>query len=137
MKIVVAAGRLLLGLFVFTSGALFFLDLEHFPPLKSAVAQALFVSFQESGLLTVAKAFEVAFGLSMFTNRFVPLALVMFYPITVIIAYFDILLLGGENFGYYTGGAMLVIHTGLLFAYLPYYGRIFAGRATPALSLSS
>ena len=92
MQRIVTIARILLGL-GFTVFALNyfvpFLPAQDPPPAEALPFLGAFVS---SGMLTLVKVIELAAGILLLTNRFVPLALALLAPIIVGIAAFHILL---------------------------------------------
>jgi hypothetical protein len=92
MQRILLAARILLGL-GFTVFALNyfipFLPAQDPPPAEALPFLGAFVS---SGFLTLVKVIELAAGIALLTNRFVPLALALLAPIIVGIAAFHILL---------------------------------------------
>jgi len=65
------------------------------------------------------------------------LAMVMIYPIAVIISYIDIVVLGKELAGNINGSLFFVANTVLLLFYLPYYRGMFVLRAQPDPTFST
>lgn len=59
------------------------------PPGSSPIASQLIGALIASGLFTLVKALEVITGLMLLANRWVPLAIVLAFPIGISIAYLD------------------------------------------------
>lgn len=92
MSRITSIARILLGL-GFTAFALNYF-VPFLPPQDPPPAEALpfLGAFASSGFLTLVKVIELAAGILLLTNRFVPLALALLAPIIVGIATFHILL---------------------------------------------
>ncbi len=83
MKIAVIVVRILLGLlFVFSSVVVLF-KLAPQPELKGAVKAFMDGMEASRYLLTLIKVTELVCGLALLVGRFVPLATVMIFPITL------------------------------------------------------
>ncbi|MCC6480870.1 MAG: hypothetical protein IT554_00445 [Sphingomonadaceae bacterium] len=82
------------------------------------------------GLYSWVKYFEIFTGLFLLTNRAVPLVLVLHMPITMMIAYLNLVVhpVGREL---YTGPQELGFHIPLLVAYGGYYAPFLRWRAEP------
>ena len=94
--IIVTILRLLLGVMMGASGAVFFLNLT--PPLDlPAPAMNFFGALAATGyFLPFLKATELTVGLALLANRFVPLALVVLAPITVNIVLYHFFLVPSD-----------------------------------------
>jgi hypothetical protein len=100
------------------------------PPLASTphFVQAMI----DTGFLFDAiKAVEVITGVMFLANRFVPLALVVAFPVTVAIWAVDVGLLGTNLRAEVMGWSVLLLNVFLLFAYLENYRGLLAGRVLP------
>lgn len=85
--------RTLLGLVFFVFGLNFFLNFLPPPPAHPKEAAPFIEGLMSSGFVfPLIKAIEVAAGLALLTNRFVPLALTVLAPILINIAGFHFLL---------------------------------------------
>lgn len=133
---VVTVTRTIVGLFVLVSGLNAFVPLTPMPVLENPTGKLVMLAFTQSGMMEFAKVVEIICGLALVMNLYVPLTLVVFYPITCIIAFLDLLILGKEANALYFGGALFVWHTITLFFYLPYYRSMFVRRAQPDTALS-
>lgn len=80
------------------------------------------VELDKVGLYPIVKYIEFALGLLALSNRFTPLAAVMEFPITIMIAYLNIFVEGSlAARHYYTGIQELVINGMVLLGYGAYY----------------
>ncbi|MBK8148071.1 MAG: DoxX family protein [Acidobacteria bacterium] len=83
MKIAVIAVRVLLGLLLLFASVAFFANLVP-PPELSGNAKAFFEGLAASRyIVPVVKVFEFLCGIAFLSGRFVPLAVVVFFPIAV------------------------------------------------------
>jgi hypothetical protein len=91
------------------------------------------VELDKLGLYPLVKYLEFALGLLALSNRFIPLAAVMEFPITVMIAYLNIFVEGAiAPRHYYTGIQELVINGIVLLGYGAYYRSMLTLRSEPA-----
>src|SRR5262245_20755224 len=100
------------------------------PPLTQtpAFVQAMIdTGFMFSGT----KAVEVVTGLMLLANRWVPLALVVAFPVTVGIWSVDFFLISSRLLAQLLGWSVLMLNSYLLFANIRYFGPMLAARATP------
>ena len=122
MHHVLAVLRVFLGLFLIFNGLnMWFNWLGNIKP-DSVHANALMDGLVFSGLFSFVKYIEVLTGVMLLANRWVPLALVLMLPLTMVIAFVDFGLIRTQQS--YTFGSLLTIpHFALLFAnmraYLP------------------
>src|SRR5688572_15073195 len=92
MKHIATVARLLLGLGFAVFALNYFVPFLPPQPLPPPEALAFIGPFASSGFLTLVKVIELAAGLLLLANLFVPLALALLAPILVGIAAFHILL---------------------------------------------
>jgi putative oxidoreductase len=137
MQIVIAILRIGMGLYLLANGLNFFFEFLVLPPVENETANLLMAGFIQSGMFEIVKVVEVVGGLALIFNFYVPLALVVAYPIVVIIAYIDILILKWELGGIVNGGIFFAVFTALMFFYLPYFRGMFTRKAVPATSLAA
>lgn len=136
MKLAVAALRIFLGLFLLANGLNFWFHWLPITPPDSETATRLMDGLVFSGLFGVVKYVEVAAGIALLVNRFVPLALAMMLPLTVVIAFVDFMLIGTREA--MTFGALLIVPHGLLMlAYIRSFLPLLAARAESSVSLSA
>jgi len=83
-------------------------------------------------LFAALKAIEVLGGLMLFANRWVPLALVVCFPVAVGAWSIDFFLLQHSVRAQVMGWTVLLLNTYLLFAYLPYYTSMLVSRSSPS-----
>src|SRR5262245_59362782 len=85
--------RVVLGLLFLVFGLNYFLNFLPPPPAPPEKALAFFGGLMAGGyVMPTVKAIEVAAGIALLSNRFVPLALTLLAPIIVNIAAFHFLL---------------------------------------------
>lgn len=77
------------------------------------------------------KVIEVVTGLMLLANRWVPLALVVAFPVTVGIWSVDFFLIGASVRAQVLGWSALLLNTFLLFAYIRYFTPMLVATATP------
>lgn len=154
MKLVLAT-RLVLGVFYVLSGANWFLGfmpmLPHVGmppdmPMKHAVIAEM---IQTGWLFQCAKVIELAFGMALLANRFVPLMLAVALPVAFITFMLDALIL--DDLGRWLAGTedsaamraavadmivgglcVLLPHLWLIWCYFDYYRPALSARADPA-----
>lgn len=132
MKLAVVALRIFLGLFLLANGLNFWFHWLPITPPDSEQATRLMDGLVFSGLFGVVKYVEVIAGLALLANGFVPLALALMAPLTVVIAFVDFVLIGSLESIIF--GALLAVPHALLFlAYLPRYLPILAMRSEPGV----
>ena len=136
MKIFVLILRILLGLDLLLNGINFWLDFLPITTPASEVARGLIGGLVNAGLFTIVKYIEIATALALLTNRFVPLALVVMFPLTVVIFWTDCILINTPE-GWLYGGTTSLLHVLLLFAYLKHYMPLLSFRAAPGFPISS
>lgn len=73
----------------------------------------------DSGMFDVVKAIEVITGLLMLLNRFVPLAIAVAFPITVVISFMNFTM--GDSFGVVTGIISILLNIAMAIGYLDRY----------------
>jgi len=92
MKIVILIARLLLGLIFFVLGLNGFLSFLSMGPMPTGLAGQFIGALFQSHYLWVVAGLQVAAGLLLLVNRFVPLALVLLGPVIVNILLYHLLL---------------------------------------------
>ncbi|HEX7709880.1 MAG TPA: hypothetical protein VF418_02980 [Sphingomonadaceae bacterium] len=148
------AARLVLGIFYLMSGLNWFFGfipiLPHLGmpadlPIKHAVVTEM---IRTGWMYQSAKVVEVAFGLALLANRFVPLMLVVAFPVAFLTFMLDALILKdfvGWISGTETGAQLwaaiadmvvgglcvLLIHLWLLWCYIDRYRPMLVAKATP------
>ena len=92
MKIVILIARLLLGLIFFVFGLNGFLNFLSMGPMPTGLAGQFIGALFQSRYLWVVAGLQVAGGLLLLANRFVPLALVLLGPVIVNILLYHLLM---------------------------------------------
>lgn len=131
----VAVPRVLVGFLLFASGLAGLLHLTP-TPAHPGLGDQYLGALSATYLMTLVKAVEVAVGLSLLTNRFVPLALVVLAPVSVNILGFHTLI----DFGQLPVPVLLVVgHLWLAWSHRAAYAPLFRARteveAAPSTSL--
>lgn len=132
MKHLPTIARYLMGVIFFVfglNGFLNFLPQPEFSPEAGAFMGALAAT---GYMFPLIKVVEVAVGIMLLANRFVPLALILIAPITVNILAFHIML---DSAGLPIGILVLLLNAYLLFAYKKYYEPLL--NSTSSLSADS
>jgi putative oxidoreductase len=125
MKIVTLIARLLLGLIFVVFGLNGFLNFMSMGPMPSGLAGQFIGALALSHYFWVVAALQVAGGVLLLVNRYVPLALVLLGPVIVnIILYHVFLNLTGAGLA-----IIVVILWGIVFySYRQYFSGIFVQR---------
>ena len=126
MKLIVAAARLLMALIYLLYGLNFFLHFFHasLPPGKAGDFEGGLI--RSGYFFEYMKGMQIAAGLFLFTNRYVPLVLVIMFPVSMNIFLFHTFLL---TRGIVVAIILLLANTFLLYAYRKYYLTILAPTA--------
>ncbi|MBN8829281.1 MAG: DoxX family membrane protein [Sphingomonadales bacterium] len=132
MTVSTLIARLFLGAFLVFNGINLWFPFLPVQKPNDQAALDLMHGLVVSGLFEFVKIVEIATGLMLIFNRFVPLGLALMLPLTVVIAWVDFVLIRSANSVVF--GLLLVVpHLFLLLAYLRYYLPTAAIRAQPAL----
>jgi hypothetical protein len=127
MRYVAVFVRYYFGLHCVASGANYYL---HFSKTGKMLDPAT-IMFQQSiemiGIYPGIKTLELVVGLCLVLNRFVPLALILEFPVSVTI--FVLALYQGWNIHLLTGIKEVALNAFLFAAYAGYYLQILKGRA--------
>lgn len=137
MKALVTLVRIGLGVYLIANGLNFFFHFLAFPPVQNEVANLLMAGFVKSGMFEFVKVAEVLCGISLIFNIYVPLSLVITFPIVVIIGYIDIFILGWELGGIVNGGIFFTVYSAMLLLHLPYYKSMFVFKADAMRGIQS
>jgi hypothetical protein len=81
------------GWFLF-HGSNYFFNFFRFPSGSSVLAHEFIGAMIHSGLFAVIKGVEIAVGVALLANRFVPLAVVAAFPVSFSIAYINLFAIG-------------------------------------------
>ncbi|MGH7284961.1 MAG: DoxX family protein [Polyangiaceae bacterium] len=134
MKYIPTVTRVLQGLVFFVFGLNFFLHFipqpQNIPPAAASFAGALFASGYFFVLL---KVIEVASGVALLANRFVPLALTVLAPIVVNIFAFHLFL---EPAGLPLAIPIVILEIANAWFYRDAFRSVVVLRATPSLPKS-
>ena len=135
MKHIPTVTRVLEGLVFFVFGLNFFFHFipqpQNVPPAAASFAGALFASGYFFVLL---KVIEVASGIALLANRFVPLALTILAPIVVNILAFHLFL---EPAGLPVAIVVVALEIANAWFYRDAFRSVVAARVTPAVPKSS
>lgn len=85
----------------------------------------------DTGLFPIVKAIEIVVGLLLITNRAVPFALCVYFPITVVIFVVNMFLEDFGLFGPIIAVIYAAVHLFLFWAYRRYYYPMLVWRTTP------
>lgn len=88
------------------------------------------IALDQTGLYACVKYFEIVIGTLLVLNRAVPLALVLHMPVTMMIAYLNLVVQPYDR-QLFTGPQELGFHVPLLVAYGGYYAPFLRWRAQP------
>jgi putative oxidoreductase len=122
--------RILLGLVFTAFGLLVLLKLAPTPPHEGIAAQYL-GALATTYVLTLVKLTEVAAGLALLTNRFVPLALTVLAPITLNILGFHTLI---EPGGFALPVLMTAAHLWLAWKYRAAFAPMLKAKVQPEVA---
>ena len=93
------------------------------PPPSDIVGALIATGF----MFHIVKATELATGIALLTNRFVPLMLVVAFPVTLSVFLADVFLVARLR-GFVMGGGAIIMNTFLIFAYLSAYAPLLSAR---------
>lgn len=132
MKTAIMVLRLLFGLHFLVNGLNFFFHFFTIPLPHNPVAVALVKDMVASGVIfNAVKTVEVTVGVLLLANRFVPLALVLAFPVAINIFFVDVFLVGTLFGGWILGGGTLLLNVVLLFSYFKYYRSMLEMKTEP------
>ena len=148
MRFVLAALRIFLGLFLLANGLNFWFHWLPITPPDSETATRLMDGLVFSGLFGVVKYVEVLAGVLLLANRFVPLMLVVSFPVIFMTFILDTLigptimawLAGSAPIQHlwaklldatFFGGAVIVMQVYLMLSYIDSYRPMLRPRAAP------
>jgi hypothetical protein len=123
--------RLYLGAWMLLNGLNHFVALFPQPMGGPDRSSQLLVTLIETGLFTLVKSTEIAVGVMLLLDLFVPLALILAMPVSVVVWYNHAILVG-RPFDFSMGIGCLVWNLVLLAAYFPYFLPLFRMRAASA-----
>jgi hypothetical protein len=120
MKYVVLWVQIAFGAHSLLSGLNHFLEFLPLPPIDASPAGPFVAAMAEIGLYDFIKVVECVVGVCLLVNVFVPVALLIEFPITVSIFYLSIFVDGATR-PTFTGWRELFYNTFLLTAYAGYF----------------
>jgi uncharacterized membrane protein YphA (DoxX/SURF4 family) len=121
MKYLVIAGRMIFGGWMVYAGLNHWFHFTPQPFGQNPVSIELTTVLIESGLFDLVKAMETITGALVLMGVFVPLALVAALPISVVVAYFNLVLEHNGVVNYVAGTLVLGINLLLMLAYVDSY----------------
>ncbi|MBK8940413.1 MAG: DoxX family protein [Polyangiaceae bacterium] len=121
--------RYLMGAIFFVFGLNGFLQFLPMPPMPGPAGQLLGALVGSGYLMTLTKGVEVVVGLSLLTNRFAPLALVVAAPVTLNIVLFHAFL---APQGMIVPLVLLAAHLAAAWGFRSLYAPLLAGRPLSA-----
>jgi hypothetical protein len=113
------------GAWFLVHGLNYFVAFFKQPPGGSTLSHELIGALIHSGLFGWIKAIEIIVGLLLLAQRFVPLAVVAAFPVTIVIAYVN-LALNKDTFGLIVGVVILAANALMAFAYFDRYRSMLA-----------
>jgi len=128
MKYLIIAGRMIFGGWFVYAGLNHWFHFTPQPFGQNPVSIELTTVLIESGLFDLVKAIEAITGLFVLIGVFVPLALLVALPISVVVAYFNLVLELNGIVNYLAGGLVLGINALLMVAYLENYRSVLKSR---------
>jgi putative oxidoreductase len=126
MKIAALIARILLGLVFTVFGLNAFLGFIPMPPLPSGLAGQFIGALFASHYVYVVSAVQLAGGVLLLVNRYVPLALVLLGPVIVNIFFFHVLM---DWTGLPTAILVVLLWGILAFRHRQHFSGIFVQRA--------
>ena len=129
MKYIILAVRLAFGVWFVMSGMRYYQP--DMPMGRTPVAMELMKALVDSDVMLIVKSVELLVGAMLVLDIYVPLALVLGFPVTLMVAYVCLIVEWPATRPLIGGGATLVAHVFLLFAYLRCYRPmlVFKGRS--------
>lgn len=129
MKYVVIGVRILFGVWFIMSGLRYWQP--DMPMGRTMVAIDLMNALVDSQLMLIVKLIELGVGLLLVANVFVPLALIIGFPVTVVVAYVCLVIEWPHTRPLIGGSGTLLAHVFLLIAYFQYYRSFLTLKSTP------
>ena len=121
MKYLIIAGRMIFGGWMVYAGLNHWFHFTPQPFGQNPVSIELTTVLIESGLFDLVKAMETITGALVLMGVFVPLALVAALPISVVVAYFNLVLEHNGVVNYLAGTLVLGINLLLMLGYVQSY----------------
>jgi hypothetical protein len=127
MKWLVLIVRLLFGAW-FVMGGLRYWQ-PNMPMGRDPVARDLMQALVDSDIMLIVKLIELIVGVMLLANLYVPLALVIGFPVTLMVAWVCLVIEWPSQRPMIGGGGNLVAHVFLLAAYLKHYRSMLARKS--------
>ena len=124
----IIAGRMILGGWFVYAGLNHWFHFTPQPYGQNPASIALTTALIESGLFDLVKAVEAITGLLVLVGVFVPLALLAALPVSVVVAYFNLIMEHNGVVNYVAGTLVLGINLLLMLAYLDRYRPVLRWR---------
>ncbi|HEY7671161.1 MAG TPA: hypothetical protein VIC71_03005 [Gammaproteobacteria bacterium] len=132
MKYLVIAGRMIFGGWMVYAGLNHWFHFTPQPYGQNPLSIELTTALIESGLFDLVKAMEAITGTLVLIGLYVPLALVAALPISVVVAYFNLVLEHNGVVNYVAGTLVLGLNLLLMLAYVKSYQPLLRWRASIA-----
>ncbi|MBL8552569.1 MAG: DoxX family membrane protein [Hyphomonadaceae bacterium] len=129
MKYAILVARLIFGVWFIMSGLRGISP--DMPMGHNEIPRELLGALVTSNVIWVVKAIEFVVGVSMLLNLYVPLALIVGYPVTLMVAYVCLYLEFPNTRPLIGGSLTLAVHSFLLLAYFDCYKSFLVMRAKP------
>jgi uncharacterized membrane protein YphA (DoxX/SURF4 family) len=128
MKYLVIAGRMMFGGWMVYAGLNHWFHFTPQPYGQNPLSIELTSALIESGVFNLVKATEFIAGVLVLTGAYVPLALVAALPVSVNVAYFNLVLEHNGVINYVAGTLVLGLNLLLMLAYVKSYGPLLRVR---------
>jgi hypothetical protein len=128
MKYLVIAGRMMFGGWTVYAGLNHWFHFTPQPYGQNPLSIELTSALIESGVFNLVKATEFIAGVLVLTGAYVPLALVAALPVSVNVAYFNLVLEHNGVINYVAGTLVLGLNLLLMLAYVKSYGPLLRVR---------
>jgi uncharacterized membrane protein YphA (DoxX/SURF4 family) len=128
MKYLVIAGRMIFGGWMVYAGLNHWFHFTPQPFGQNPISIEFTTVLIESGLFDLVKATETITGALILIGLFVPLALVAALPVSVVVAYFNLVLEHNGVVNYVAGTLVLGLNLLLMLAYVNSYRPLLRGR---------
>ena len=126
MKSATMISKILLGLTFVVFGSNGFLNFIPTGPLPTGLAGQFLTAFLQSHYVFAISGFEVAGGMLLLVNRYVPLGLTLLGPLIVNIILYHVLL---DMTGFPVAAVVTILWGFLVFRYRQYFSSLFVQKA--------
>jgi len=130
MKYAIIVSRVIFGVWFIMSGLRGISP--DMPMGHNPIPREFLAALVSSDVIWAVKAVEFLVGVAMIVNLYVPLALIIGFPVTLMVAYVCLYLEFPIMRPLIGGGLTLAFHVFLLFAYFDYYKPFLAMRSKPS-----